>query len=55
MENHDPKTSKATDRASDALTDLVHLLARQAARELVEQQTSSAPSRKFPDLTEKPP
>jgi hypothetical protein len=56
MENSDPKTSKATDRASDELTVVVRLLARQAARVLVEQQTRSrAASRKFPDPTEKPP
>jgi len=55
MEHRESNTSKSTSQAPNALIELVRLLARQAARELVEQQTSSAPSRKFPDLKEKPP
>jgi len=45
MENHDPITSKASGPASDALTDLVRLLARQAAQSC---------SKKIPNLSKKP-
>jgi hypothetical protein len=46
MEQHEPKTSKATSTPSaDALKALARLLARQAAREWVEQQPDQNPQK----------
>jgi len=56
MEIHEPKTSKTTCLpAVQALTDLVRLLARSAARELSERQAASDSPEQSPNLTEKPP